>query len=113
MRGGLKIRVIGVEDVQFQAFFKDECEKRAKKRKLHLPIVPVHSRINKDLRIESMEPSVNNGYVLIHEKHTILLAQLENYPRAKKDGPDTLEMAISLARQKPRPKATTYRRGRR
>ncbi len=100
LRSGLKLSAVGIEEVQFQAFFKDECAKRAKQHRLHLPIVPVRNQVAKDLRIESMEPSINNGYVLIHEKHTLLLSQLENYPKAKKDGPDALEMAIRLAREK-------------
>jgi predicted phage terminase large subunit-like protein len=111
LRGGLKLRAVGVESVQFQAFFKDECAKRAKRYRLHLPIMPVYSSSKKELRIDSLEPSINNGYVLIHEKHILLLQQLENYPKGKKDGPDALEMAVDLARQKTRRKAGTYRRG--
>lgn len=96
---GVRIRTVGIEDVQFQAFFKSEAKRRAKERGLHLNIQPIRNTISKDLRIESMEPSINNGYVKIHENHTLLLQQLENYPRAKKDGPDALEMAIRIAQQ--------------
>ncbi|AJA42403.1 hypothetical protein AJ85_05705 [Alkalihalobacillus alcalophilus ATCC 27647 = CGMCC 1.3604] len=96
---GMKPKVVGVEDVQFQAFFKNEVRKRAKKRGLHLNVQPVRSKLSKDLRIESMEPSINNGYVLIHESLTLLIQQLEGYPRAKKDGPDALEMAITLSQK--------------
>ncbi|SDI49452.1 phage terminase large subunit [Paenibacillus naphthalenovorans] len=95
----LRIQVVGIEDVQFQAFFKDEVERRAKERGIHLPIKPIRNTVSKELRIESLEPSINNGYVLIHESHTVLIAQLENYPRAKKDGPDALEMAVRLSKQ--------------
>ncbi|MED1851844.1 phage terminase large subunit [Brevibacillus borstelensis] len=96
---GARIRIIGIEDVQFQAFFKSEAKRRAKERGLHLPIQPIRNTVNKELRIESMEPSINNGYVKIHQSHTLLLQQLSNFPRAKKDGPDALEMAIRIATQ--------------
>ncbi|WP_162595950.1 phage terminase large subunit [Bacillus sp. CGMCC 1.16541] len=97
MRQGLKPKVIGIEDVQFQAFFKQEVEKRARARRLHLNIRPIRNTVSKDMRIESMEPSVNNGYILLHPSQTLLIEQLEGYPRAKKDGPDALEMTTRLA----------------
>lgn len=95
---GQRIRILGIETVQFQAFFKSSFEERAKQRHLHLNVQPIKTTLSKELRIESMQPSINNGYVLIHESHLLLLQQLENYPKAKKDGPDALEMAISLTK---------------
>jgi phage terminase large subunit-like protein len=68
------------------------------KKRLHLPIKPFHRRLAKDLRIEAMQPSINNGYVKVYKKHTLLLEQLKNYPKGKKDGPDALEMAVNLAK---------------
>ncbi|WP_277669104.1 hypothetical protein [Caproiciproducens galactitolivorans] len=98
MNQGLRFKVVGIEDVQFQAFFATEAFKRAMKRRLHLPIRPFHRRLPKDVRIEAMQPSINNGYVKVHKKHTLLLTQLKNYPKGKKDGPDSLEMAIDLSK---------------
>lgn len=103
---GLKIHSVGIEVVQFQAFFRNEVRRRSKERGMHLNIVPIKSKTNKDLRIESIEPTVNNGYVLFHHTQTLLLQQLENYPKGKKDGPDALEMAISLSKRK---QAGTYK----
>jgi predicted phage terminase large subunit-like protein len=97
MNQGLRFKVVGIEDVQFQAFFATEAFKRAMKRRLHLPIKPFHRNLPKNVRLEGMQPSVNNGYVKIHEQHTLLRSQLESYPKGKKDGPDALEMAVDMS----------------
>ncbi len=97
MNQGLRFKVVGIEDVQFQAFFASEAFKRAMKRRLHLPIKPFHRNLPKNVRVEGMQPSINNGYVKIHEQHTLLRSQLESYPKGKKDGPDALEMAIDMS----------------
>lgn len=99
MNQGLRFRVVGIEDVQFQAFFATETFKRAMKRRLHLPIKPFHRNMAKNIRIEAMQPSINNGYVKVHKQHTLLLEQLRGYPKGKKDGPDGLEMAIDLSKR--------------
>jgi predicted phage terminase large subunit-like protein len=95
-------RVVGIEDVQFQAFFRTEVKRRAQKNGMPLNIVPIKNTVNKEIRIESLQPLVNNGYVLLHPSQTLLIQQLTGYPRAKKDGPDALEMAIRLASNKPK-----------
>jgi hypothetical protein len=80
--------------VQFQALFSSEVAKAAMKKSIHLPIYKILPRLAKDLRIESIQPSINNGYVKISESAKVLIAQLEGYPKSKKDGPDALQMAI-------------------
>jgi len=87
----------GVETVQFQQFFKDEVAKRSAQAGLYLNLVEIKSTKNKELRIQSLQPDINNGYIKFHRSHRILIEQLENWPKAAKDdGPDALEMARSL-----------------
>jgi len=86
-----------VETVQFQQFFKDEVAKRAAERGIYLNIREVKTISNKELRIQSIQPTVNNGYVKLDRSQSLLVEQLENWPKAAHDdGPDTLEMGLSL-----------------
>ena len=91
---GARIRTVVIETVQFQALFSNDVAKAAMKASKHLPISKVLPRLAKDIRIESIQPSINNGYVKISENAKVLIAQLEGYPKSKKDGPDALHMAI-------------------
>lgn len=86
-----------VETVAFQQFFKDELVKRGAKRGIYLNIKEIHPIKNKEMRIQSMQPMINNGFVKFHPSQRLLIEQLENFPKASHDdGPDCLEMALSL-----------------
>ncbi|MDL2288282.1 phage terminase large subunit [Oscillospiraceae bacterium OttesenSCG-928-F05] len=88
----------GVETVQFQYFFKDVMAKRSLEAGEYLPIEEIRSVQNKDLRIQSLQPYVKNGYIKFNRKHRTLLKQMTEYPMGKNDdGPDALEMAVRLA----------------
>jgi len=64
----------------------------------YLPIEEVNNVQNKDLRIQSLQPFVKNGYIKFNEKHKTLLQQMKEYPMGKNDdGPDALEMAVRAA----------------
>jgi predicted phage terminase large subunit-like protein len=87
-----------VETVQFQHFFKDVMAQRSAEAGEYLPIEEVNNVQNKDLRIQSLQPFVKNGYIKFNEKHKTLLQQMKEYPMGKNDdGPDALEMAVRAA----------------
>lgn len=86
-----------VETVQFQQFFKDEVAKRSAEAGIYLNLREIKSIKNKELRIQSIQPTVNNGYVKLNKSQGLLIEQLENWPKsAHDDGPDALEMALTL-----------------
>lgn len=88
----------GVETTQFQLFFKDVMAKRSAEAGEYLPIEEIQSLQNKDLRIQSLQPMIKNGYIKFTDKHKTLIQQMTEYPFGKNDdGPDGLEMAVRLA----------------
>ena len=88
----------GVETVQFQYFFKDVMAQRALQEGEYLPIEEINSTQNKDMRIQSLQPFVKNGFIKFSHKHKALLQQMYEYPMGRNDdGPDALEMAVRLA----------------
>lgn len=89
----------GVETVQFQAYFKDIMVQRSAEAGEYLPIEEIKSIQNKDVRIQSLQPFVKNGYIKFSKRHKELLKQMSEYPMgAHDDAPDGLEMAVKLAR---------------
>lgn len=87
-----------IESVQFQAFLYSELIKRAALRGIDFPAVPVIPSTDKDLRIMSLQPHVNNGLIRLHRGQSTLIEQLKFYPEADHDdGPDALEMLWKLA----------------
>ena len=89
----------GVETVQFQAYFKDIMVQRSAEAGEYLPIEEIKSVQNKDVRIQSLQPFVKNGYIKFSKRHKELLKQMSEYPMgAHDDAPDGLEMAVKLAR---------------
>lgn len=88
----------GVEAVQFQEFFRTELVKRSAAAGVPVPAVPLIPHTDKDLRIESLSPHVNNGLILFHVGHTVLNTQVRHWPEAEHDdGPDALHMLWMLA----------------
>ncbi|MDP8171538.1 phage terminase large subunit [Pasteurella skyensis] len=82
-----------VETVQFQEFLKDELVKRSAQRSNPVPAMGINPNSDKMLRIESLEPHIKNGLILLHRSQSTLVSQLEHFPKAKHDdGPDALEM---------------------
>lgn len=91
---------IAIETVQFQEFFKDTLDDRCKAIGLHLPIVPLKNTVNKELRIDSISPLVNNQTILIDKRSLIFIDELDSYPKsAHDDGLDSLEMAYRIAKK--------------
>ncbi|MBP6897391.1 MAG: phage terminase large subunit [Pseudacidovorax sp.] len=89
------------EAVQFQEFLRTELVKRSAQAGVPVPAIPVHPHADKDLRIESLSPHVNNGLIRFKQEHTVLNSQLRHWPEADHDdGPDALHMlwALSVSR---------------
>lgn len=88
----------GVETVQFQYFFKDVMAKKSMEEGEYIPIEEIQSTVNKQLRIESLQPVIKNKYLKFNKEHKTLLKQLQEFPMGKNDdAPDGLQMAVALA----------------
>jgi len=91
----------GIESVQFQAMFATESAWKSQEEGVYLPIMPINTLSNKEMRIKTLEPDLTNEYLLLSEDGQELLKhQLEEFPvGAYDDGPDALEGVRSLARE--------------
>ncbi len=88
----------GVEDVQFQYYFKQVMAQKSAERGIYLPIEGITSTSNKVLRIRSLQPEVKNGYIRFQQRQKSLLQQMKEFPMGKNDdGPDGLHMAVLMA----------------
>lgn len=82
-----------IEAVQFQAFFKDELVKESGKQSAHVPAKGVTSSTEKELRIETLQPHMENGFIKLLPEQRELINQLRFFPNHDHDdGPDALEM---------------------
>ena len=87
-----------IEAVQFQAFLHSELLKRSAKAGVPVPAIAVKPHVDKLLRIESLQPFVAAGQILLHASQTTLVDQLKHFPKADHDdGPDALQMLWMLA----------------
>lgn len=87
------------EDNGFQKLLLPYFVKEAKKRNLPVAITGVDNRVNKELRIETLSPQIENFDIRFKKGNTdqhILIEQLEDYgqPQVKDDGPDALEGSV-------------------
>lgn len=104
MQAEWKCLVWGVEGVAFQEFFRTELVKQSAAQNLHVPARGINSTVDKDLRIEALQPHVANGLILFHRRLRTLIEQLEHWGEAEHDdGPDALEMLWQTARRGVRP----------
>lgn len=88
----------GVETVQFQYFFKEVMAKKSMEEGEYIPIEEIQTTVNKQLRIESMQPVIKNKYIKFNKNHKTLLKQLQEFPMGRNDdGPDGLQIAVALA----------------
>ena len=90
--------VWGFESIQFQEFMRQELIKRSAQQGCPVPAVALTPHTDKNLRIESLSPHVNNGLILFYQGHTVLNSQVRHWPEADHDdGPDCLQMLWMLA----------------
>lgn len=86
------------ESVQFQEFLRQQLLVRSVQAGVPVPAMPVKPHVDKDLRIESLQPHMAHGQIRLHPSLTTLTEQLRHYPKADHDdGPDALEMLWRLA----------------
>lgn len=93
----------GVETNQFQAVLAGMFEEQSKAAGLMLPLVTISSHENKRERIRrDLTPYLARGEFRFKRRSggtNLLLEQLKGFPSHKHDdGPDALQMALSLAR---------------
>lgn len=82
-----------VETVQFQEFLKDELVKRSAARGMPVPARAVKPITDKLLRIETLQPHMANGLILLHDSQQALVQQFRHFPMADHDdGPDAVQM---------------------
>lgn len=82
-----------VEAVQFQEFLHTELVKRAAQRGSPVPAIAIKPSTDKMLRIESLQPHIANGLILLNTQQSTLIEQLRHFPKADHDdGADALEM---------------------
>ncbi|MBF0454551.1 MAG: phage terminase large subunit [Magnetococcales bacterium] len=88
-----------VETVQFQEFFKDELIRRSARLKVPIPARGIKPLRDKELRISSLQPHINNGLIRFHRSCSTLLEQLKHWGEGEShdDGPDALEMVWKAA----------------
>lgn len=83
------------ESVAFQAIYKREVMREASRQGLRIPMQPFKGG-NKEIRIRSLAPLVENGIVQLAERgQEMLVEQLLAFPRGHDDCPDSLEMCVS------------------
>lgn len=87
----------GVEEVQFQEYFKDTLVNKSQERGVQVPVRGVKQRSDKILRIQSLQPAIKSGRVKFRRSQQDLIEQLVNFPSAAHDdGPDALEGAMTM-----------------
>lgn len=92
-----KTQRFGVEENQFQEYFKDNAKKAALEQGSDIKIIGVRQHSDKILRIESLQPDIKNGRIKFRRDQQRLIEQLINFPSAAHDdGPDALEGAMSM-----------------
>lgn len=94
-------QAFGVEENQFQEYFKDSMKKKAEEMGVELPIKGIRQASDKILRIQSLQPDIKNARVKFRRDQQQLIDQLVNFPTdAHDDGPDALEGALALLGQR-------------
>jgi len=91
----------GIESTQFQAFFASESARVSMEAGTNIPFMQVNQQSNKELRIQSLQPDLENGYLLLLEGgQDLLKQQLTEFPvGAYDDGPDALEGCRTIAQK--------------
>ena len=89
---------LAIETNQFQHFLASELKRISTEQGVDVPIVGITHSSDKLGRIQSLQPRVSTGILRFSRRQRTLLDQLRQFPKAAHDdGPDALEMAVSLA----------------
>lgn len=88
----------GIETVQFQEFLKTELVKRGAAAGIPIPARGIKPSTDKLLRIESLQPYMQNGQIRLHASQSTLIDQFRHFPMADHDdGPDAVHMLWMVA----------------
>jgi len=79
----------------FQEIYKNQLLREALKQGVVLPVTGIKHTSDKKFRISKLSPLIEAGTILFRKEQTLLLTQLENFPKDHDDLPDALEMAVS------------------
>jgi hypothetical protein len=91
-----KFTRFGVEAVMFQKYYLNTIDAKSKELGLHIPFIPIQQSRKKEERIESIEPAVNTGQVLL-KGDGILWKHMQDYPDIDKlDVLDAFEMCLRI-----------------
>lgn len=84
---------------QFQDLMANDLERLSRVAGVHVPVRKVTHSSDKLGRIQTLEPMISMGTLRFSRRHRVLLEQLRQFPKAAHDdGPDALEMAITVSR---------------
>lgn len=85
-----------VETVQYQEFLRTEAIKRGKKAGVQLNCIGISQNVDKDLRIQTLQPHVAEGSIRFLIYQTALIQQMRHWPVVDHDdGVDCLEILWS------------------
>ena len=85
-----------VETVQYQEFLRTEAIKRGKKAGVQLNCIGISQNVDKDLRIQTLQPHVADGSIRFLSILTVLIQQMRHWPVVDHDdGVDCLEILWS------------------
>jgi predicted phage terminase large subunit-like protein len=86
--------IVSIETVAYQEFFKQVLLKVSKEIGLFMSIKEFRNTAPKELRIQTLAPLIKNGDILIDKTSTLLIDELDTYPKSTHDDLlDSLEMA--------------------
>lgn len=89
---------LGIEANQFQALMAREFKRRCAERHFHICVKEFHNIANKVSRIQSLQPLMKSGLLVLNKANILFNNELRYFPKGKyDDGLDALEMAIRLA----------------
>lgn len=88
----------GIESNQFQELMVEELRRRANEARCNLMVKEINNTNNKQIRIETLQPMIKSGKLILSKKHRALLEEMRFYPKGRHDDAlDAVEMAVKLA----------------
>lgn len=83
------------ETVQFQEFYKDSLKDKAIEAGIYLPVIPIKTHSNKEIRLAALSPYLSDGTLLANSNDKVLIEELTTFPMgAHDDILDAVEMAF-------------------
>jgi predicted phage terminase large subunit-like protein len=88
----------GIEANNFQIIMAQELQRRCRERGIYFSIVEIKNLGNKVTRIQSLQPLMKSGTLVLNKMNTLFNNELKYFPKWKyDDGLDALEMAVRIA----------------